>query len=170
MENDGRQRGLLEQYLHLAKKRQASSTGQNSRARQKSTPGTAKRTVQGTIRRLMLDRGFGFVQAEGQKQDLFFHRSSVQKVAFEDLKEGDYVEFDVQRDELRDRNSAINIRLATRPKLGTSPKAEPSRGRIFTGWQSFSTRSDRTNRRRDSSERGPRSASEPDRSRQNGSG
>jgi len=41
----------------------------------------------GTIRRLIADRGFGFVQtAEGK--DLFFHRNQLQGVEFASLREG----------------------------------------------------------------------------------
>lgn len=48
----------------------------------------------GTIARLM-DKGFGFIKVEGQEKDLFFHANELQNVAFDDLKEGDEVEFTV---------------------------------------------------------------------------
>jgi len=48
----------------------------------------------GTIARLT-DRGFGFISREGQDKDLFFHSSELQGVEFNDLKEGDQVEFEV---------------------------------------------------------------------------
>src|SRR5437660_667339 len=38
---------------------------------------------QGKIKRLVSDRGFGFV--EGERDDLFFHHSEVQGVSFEEL-------------------------------------------------------------------------------------
>ena len=41
---------------------------------------------QGTIKRLVSDRGFGFV--EGESGDVFFHHSSVEGVNFEELNEG----------------------------------------------------------------------------------
>ncbi len=44
----------------------------------------------GTIKKIT-DRGFGFIQsADG---DLFFHMSAVQEVEFEDLREGQSVEY-----------------------------------------------------------------------------
>ena len=44
----------------------------------------------GTIKKIT-DRGFGFIQtADG---DLFFHTSAVQEVEFEDLREGQSVEY-----------------------------------------------------------------------------
>jgi CspA family cold shock protein len=50
--------------------------------------------AQGTIKRLT-DRGFGFIAQDGQDKDLFFHSSELQGVDFNDLKEGDMVEFEI---------------------------------------------------------------------------
>lgn len=48
----------------------------------------------GKIQTVRGDKGFGFVKdAEGK--EYFFHQSGVQGVAFDDLREGDSVEFDV---------------------------------------------------------------------------
>lgn len=49
---------------------------------------------QGTIKRLT-DRGFGFIAREGEEKDLFFHSNELQGVEFNDLKEGDQVQFEV---------------------------------------------------------------------------
>lgn len=48
---------------------------------------------QGTIRKLIVNKGFGFIQ--GEKGDLFFHHSCVEGAAFEELHEGQAVEFEV---------------------------------------------------------------------------
>lgn len=48
---------------------------------------------QGTIKKLVSDRGFGFITAEGE--DLFFHHSSVAG-GIESLSEGQTVEFEVE--------------------------------------------------------------------------
>ena len=48
----------------------------------------------GTIARLT-DRGFGFISREGEEKDLFFHSNELQGVAYNDLREGDKVTFDV---------------------------------------------------------------------------
>ncbi len=48
----------------------------------------------GTIKTLK-DRGFGFIAREGEAKDLFFHSKDLNGVAFEELKEGDMVSFDV---------------------------------------------------------------------------
>jgi len=48
----------------------------------------------GKIARLM-DKGFGFIAIEGQEKDLFFHMNEVQNAHFDDLREGDEVEFEI---------------------------------------------------------------------------
>ena len=49
----------------------------------------------GTVRRLVRDKGFGFLHAEGSDEDLFFHRSTVRNGTFEALTEGSAVTFEV---------------------------------------------------------------------------
>jgi cold shock protein len=48
---------------------------------------------EGTIKKLMTDRGFGFIK--GDQGELFFHHSEVQGVAFEELHEGQKVEYQI---------------------------------------------------------------------------
>ena len=69
--------------------------------------------AKGTIRRLIADRGFGFIRtAEGT--DLFFHRSELQGVQFAILREGQEVEFEMSRG--RDgRPQAVRVRLTEAP-------------------------------------------------------
>jgi cold shock protein len=50
--------------------------------------------AEGTIKRLT-DRGFGFIAQEGQDKDLFFHSSELVGTQFNDLKEGDKVQFEI---------------------------------------------------------------------------
>jgi CspA family cold shock protein len=50
--------------------------------------------MNGTIKKLT-DRGFGFIAREGEAKDLFFHSKELKGVAFDDLKVGDTVTFDV---------------------------------------------------------------------------
>ena len=47
----------------------------------------------GIIKRLVRDRGFGFIRDDGG-QEWFFHRSSVKAGAFDELNEGQRVTFD----------------------------------------------------------------------------
>jgi len=49
--------------------------------------------AQGTIKKLVTDRGFGFITSAGGG-DVFFHISSVEGVEFEELHEGQLVEFE----------------------------------------------------------------------------
>ena len=52
--------------------------------------------TQGTIKRLT-DRGFGFIQIEGEEKDLFFHSNELEGVEFNELKEGDKVQFEISQ-------------------------------------------------------------------------
>lgn len=63
----------------------------------------------GTIKRLT-DRGFGFIAAEGQEKDLFFHAKALVDLAFEDLREGDAVTFDIENSDKGP--NAVNVRRA----------------------------------------------------------
>jgi CspA family cold shock protein len=46
---------------------------------------------QGTIKKLVSDKGFGFI--EGERGELFFHHTSVEGESFETLREGQAVEY-----------------------------------------------------------------------------
>ena len=48
----------------------------------------------GTIAKLN-ERGFGFISIEGQEKDLFFHSNELKDVEFDNLKEGDKVQFEI---------------------------------------------------------------------------
>jgi CspA family cold shock protein len=65
--------------------------------------------AKGTIRRLIVDRGYGFIKTE-EDQDLFFHRNDLQGVAYESLQEGQEVEFEVTR--TAKGLNAANVKLA----------------------------------------------------------
>jgi cold shock protein len=51
--------------------------------------------MQGTIKRVIRDRGFGFIRSADGKE-IFFHRSSLQELNFDVLKEGQEVEFEME--------------------------------------------------------------------------
>jgi CspA family cold shock protein len=67
----------------------------------------------GKIKTLVRDRGFGFIQVEGSSEDVFFHSSSLSDGDFDSLREGQSVEFDMERDP-RDpkRSRAGKVRVA----------------------------------------------------------
>jgi CspA family cold shock protein len=50
----------------------------------------------GTVKRIMRDKGFGFISATDGRE-VFFHRSEVQNVEFDKLMEGDHLEFEVTK-------------------------------------------------------------------------
>jgi CspA family cold shock protein len=50
---------------------------------------------QGTIEKLVADRGFGFIK--GEKGELFFHHSSLEGVTIETLRQGQTVEYEEGR-------------------------------------------------------------------------
>jgi CspA family cold shock protein len=51
-------------------------------------------SMNGTIKRLVSDKGFGFIAA-GDGTEYFFHQSAVTGTAFDQLREGQAVTFDV---------------------------------------------------------------------------
>jgi CspA family cold shock protein len=67
--------------------------------------------MQGTIKRVIRDRGFGFIRST-DGQEVFFHRSALQQLNFDSLKEGDPVEFEIERGEKGPR--AANVRAGAK--------------------------------------------------------
>jgi CspA family cold shock protein len=49
---------------------------------------------QGVIKKIVTDRGFGFIS--GDPKDVFFHFSSVEGEQFDDLQEGQTVEYELE--------------------------------------------------------------------------
>ena len=66
--------------------------------------------AKGTIKRLILDRGFGFIQT-AEDEDLFFHRNELQDAQFATLREGQEVEFEMGQG-CDGRQQAVRVRLA----------------------------------------------------------
>lgn len=64
----------------------------------------------GTIAKLN-EKGFGFISIEGQEKDLFFHSNELKEVEFDNLKEGDKVQF-----EITDSPKGKNATSVTRPE------------------------------------------------------
>jgi CspA family cold shock protein len=62
---------------------------------------------QGTIKKLVTDRGFGFIT--GERGDVFFHHSALQATSIEALSVGQTVEYDVGQGPKGPR--AENVRL-----------------------------------------------------------
>ena len=64
--------------------------------------------MKGTIKKVIQQRGFGFIAAEDGKE-IFFHRSALAEGDFDSLQEGASVEFDVEESPKGAR--AANIRI-----------------------------------------------------------
>ena len=64
---------------------------------------------QGTIKKLVYDRGFGFIA--GDRRDVFFHKSAVEQIRFEDLQEGQPVEYELD-DEAQPRGRSKGPRAS----------------------------------------------------------
>lgn len=52
-------------------------------------------------------KGFGFIAAEGQEKDVFFHSSSLVGVTFDELREGEAVSFETEQSDKGPR--AVNV-------------------------------------------------------------
>lgn len=50
--------------------------------------------MEGTIKNLITDKGFGFIAVDGEEKDLFFHSNELKDGTFEELKVGDRVSFE----------------------------------------------------------------------------
>lgn len=66
--------------------------------------------MNGTIKKLVAEKGFGFIAREGQEKELFFHSKSLVDVKFDELHEGDELTFDVENTDKGP--NAINVHRA----------------------------------------------------------
>lgn len=65
----------------------------------------------GTIKKIIRDKGFGFIVPDDGSDEVFFHRSRLApKVVFEDLREGDEVEFQVTKGEKGPQAANLKVR------------------------------------------------------------
>lgn len=51
---------------------------------------------EGSIKKTVSDRGFGFIVPKGGDEDIFFHVSVLEGVKIEALREGDHVEYETE--------------------------------------------------------------------------
>ena len=64
--------------------------------------------MKGTIK--VLKQGFGFIQNEEAEGDVFFHANNLEGVEFDNLNEGDTLEFEIGEGK-NGKEQAINITL-----------------------------------------------------------
>lgn len=67
---------------------------------------------QGKIKKLVSDRGFGFIKPD-RGEDLFFHHSEVQGATIDELHEGQVVEFEVAQGRKGPCATSIRVPLRT---------------------------------------------------------
>ncbi len=51
--------------------------------------------LRGTVKKIVRDRGFGFITGESRGADVFFHVNAVQDHRFDSLEEGQSVEYEL---------------------------------------------------------------------------
>lgn len=61
--------------------------------------------VQGKIKKLVQEKGYGFVS--GEKGDVFFHCTAVENVRFEELELGQTVSYEIEMDKRGPRATAV---------------------------------------------------------------
>jgi CspA family cold shock protein len=66
--------------------------------------------AQGTVKKLVSDKGFGFIS--GDRGDVFFHHSSVVGGSFDNLQEGQSVEYEIEQGKGGKGPRAINVKPA----------------------------------------------------------
>jgi CspA family cold shock protein len=68
--------------------------------------------TKGSIKRVMKDRGYGFIKVEDGRE-IFFHMSDLQGLDFNGLLKGDLVECEVGKDRYNRGLKAVNFRRAS---------------------------------------------------------
>lgn len=66
--------------------------------------------MKGSIKRLVGDKGFGFITPEDGGKDVFFHSTSLVGLTFNELRENDMVTFETEQSEKGPR--AVNVQRA----------------------------------------------------------
>lgn len=65
----------------------------------------------GTVKKLVTERGFGFIDTGRPREDVFFHHTGVPEPrGFDNLVEGQAVDYEIEHDPDKDRPRAVNVR------------------------------------------------------------
>jgi CspA family cold shock protein len=78
-------------------------------------PGPGSRATEGsgsgTVKWFNSAKGFGFIQSHQGGDDVFVHISAVERAGLRELREGEVVSFDIERDRRTGKAAATNLRI-----------------------------------------------------------
>jgi CspA family cold shock protein len=66
--------------------------------------------AQGTVKWFNPEKGFGFIQPEDGGNDVFVHKSAVERAGMRTLNEGQKISYEIEMD--RGKSSAVNLKEA----------------------------------------------------------
>jgi CspA family cold shock protein len=64
----------------------------------------------GTVKWFNATKGYGFIQPEDGSADVFVHISAVERAGMTNLKDGQKLSFDTERDPRKGKTSAVNLK------------------------------------------------------------
>ena len=65
----------------------------------------------GTVKWFNSTKGYGFIQPDDGSADVFVHISAVERAGLSNLKEGQTLSFELQRDPRKGKTSAENLKV-----------------------------------------------------------
>jgi CspA family cold shock protein len=65
---------------------------------------------QGTVKWFNNKKGFGFIEREDGDKDVFVHISAVERSGLNELREGQKVEFELEKDPKSGKQAAVNLK------------------------------------------------------------
>jgi len=111
-----------------SRSRSGSRGGGRGRNKRGSSNNNDRQGVRGRVTRVS-DRGFGFLRPDEDGEDVYFHCSGLIGARFDDLDEGQEVEFDMEEQNDRDKPRAKNVRVIGR--LRRRPRRSPPRREMY---------------------------------------
>jgi CspA family cold shock protein len=66
----------------------------------------------GTVKWYSDQKGFGFIQPSSGGDDVFVHRSAVERAGMHTLREGQKISYEIQKDPKTRKSSAVNLQEA----------------------------------------------------------
>ena len=65
----------------------------------------------GTVKWFNTQKGYGFIQPESGGKDVFVHISAVERAGLSNLREGQKISFESERDQRSGKEAAINLKV-----------------------------------------------------------